>query len=117
MRNKPKYNFFKNTRYAIEGFFCIFKTEKSFRIELIFTILLVILLILIDLSKVEKLILFITYFLILIVEILNSAIENTVDLCTNDIVLLAKNAKDIGALAVMFSIVLHIICWILVLTL
>ena len=48
-------------------------------------------------------------------ELINSAIENIVDLCTKDIHPLAKNAKDIGSTAVMFSIILHIICWVFIL--
>jgi diacylglycerol kinase (ATP) len=59
-----------------------------------------------------KLTLIITYFLILIVELINSAIENVVDLNTTSFHPLAKNAKDIGATAVLFSIILHIICWV-----
>jgi diacylglycerol kinase (ATP) len=58
----------------------------------------------------QQVILFCTYFLILIVELINASIENVVDLVTNEIQPLAKNA-DIGATAVMFSIILHTICW------
>ena len=45
----------------------------------------------------------------------SSAIENIVDLCTKEIHPLAKNAKDIGSTAVMFTIGLHVVCWILIL--
>ncbi len=114
LRNKPKYNFLKNSKYAIDGFFCAIKAETSFRLELILGLLLLIILFYIDISTISKLILFLTYFLILIVELINSAIENTVDLITNEIHPLAKNAKDIGATAVMFSITLHIVCWIVI---
>ena len=53
--------------------------------------------------------------LVLIVELINSAIENVVDLVTKEIHPLAKNAKDIGSTAVMFCIGLHVIIWIVVL--
>ena len=69
----------------------------------------------IDTSITNKLILFITGILVLIVELINSAIENVVDLVTKDIKPLAKSAKDIGSTAVMFSIILHICCWIVIL--
>jgi diacylglycerol kinase (ATP) len=62
----------------------------------------------------HKALLFATYMLVMIVELLNSAIENVVDLVTTDIHPLAKNAKDIGATAVMFSIGLHVSCWVIV---
>ncbi len=38
MRNQPKYNFFKNTSYALKGIVDLLKTETSFKIELIITI-------------------------------------------------------------------------------
>ncbi|MCJ8327144.1 MAG: diacylglycerol kinase [Campylobacterales bacterium] len=59
----------------------------------------------IDISLSLKLILVITGFLVLIVELINSAIENTVDLII----------KDIGSTAVMFSIILHLLCWFFIL--
>lgn len=59
----------------------------------------------IDISLSLKLILLITGFLVLIVELINSAIENTVDLII----------KDIGSTAVMFSIILHLLCWFFIL--
>lgn len=117
MRNQPKYNFLKNTKYAFDGLVSALKTETSFRIEVGILIILIGVLSNIDISNIEKLILLITYFFILIMELINSAIENTVDLVTKDIHPLAKNAKDIGAAAVMMSILIHLISWIIVLIL
>jgi len=112
MNNKPKYHLFKNTQYALEGFIHAFKTESSFKLELFASIFIFIGIYFIEVDLVYKLILSITAFLVLIVELLNSAVENVVDLVTKEIHPLAKSAKDIGATAVMFSIVLHLICWI-----
>ena len=69
----------------------------------------------IDISLSLKLILLITGFLVLIVELTNSAIENTVDLIIKDIHPFAKAAKDIGSTDVMFSIILHLLCWFFIL--
>ena len=55
----------------------------------------------------------ITAIFVLIIELVNSAIENVVDLVTKEIHPLAKSAKDIGSTAVMFSIILHVALWIL----
>lgn len=115
MNNKPKYNIFKNTSYAIDGFIHAFKTESSFKLELFFGIFIFGAIYIIDIELSSKLILVCTAFLILIIELLNSAIENTVDLVTTDIHPLAKSAKDIGATAVMFSITLHLVCWVMIL--
>ena len=109
--NKPKYHIFKNTQYALEGFIHAFKTETSFKIEFFLSFLVIPIIFLSPLEQWQQVILFCTYFLIMIVELLNSAVENVVDLVTKEIHPLAKSAKDIGATAVMFSIILHISCW------
>ena len=115
MNNKPKYHLFKNTKYALEGFIHAFKTESSFKLELLAGVIILPAIFIISDILIYQLILVITFFLILIVELLNSAVENVVDLVTKDIHPLAKNAKDIGATAVMFSIILHSSCWIIIL--
>ena len=115
MQNKPKYNFFKNWKYALDGLTIAVKTENSFRLELFFSIFIIIAIILIDANLTNKLILFVTGILVLIVELINSAIENVVDLVTKEIHPLAKSAKDLGSTAVMFTISLHLICWLFVL--
>lgn len=112
MNNKPKYNIFKNTKYALEGLVHAIQTESSFRLELIFSIPILITIFILQMELPYKLILVATVFIVLIVELINSAIENVVDLVTKEIHPLAKSAKDIGATAVMFSIILHISCWI-----
>jgi len=115
MNNKPKYHLFKNTKYALDGFIHAFKTESSFKLELFAAIFIVIGIVFIDTTVTNKLILLVSGIFVLIVELINSAIENVVDLVTKEIHPLAKNAKDIASTAVMFSIGLHICCWIIVL--
>ncbi len=115
MQNKPKYNFFNNSKYAIDGLITAIKTESSFKLELFCSIFIAVGIIYIDTSLTTKLILLINGILVLIVALLNSAIENIVDLCTKEIHPLAKNAKDIGSTAVMFTIGLHVVCWVLIL--
>ncbi len=115
MQNKPKYTLFKNTRYALAGVLCAIKTEMSFKLELLCAFFIIIAIIFIDVSLSYKLILLSTAILVLIVELLNSAIENVVDLVTKDYHELAKNAKDLGSSAVFFSICLHVSCWVFVL--
>ncbi|QKF72656.1 diacylglycerol kinase [Aliarcobacter faecis] len=115
MQNKPKYSFLKNWKYALDGLITAIKTESSFKLELFCAVFIIIGILYIDTSLTNKLILLITGILVLIVELINSAIENVVDLCTKEIHPLAKNAKDIGSTAVMFSIGLHIVCWVWIL--
>lgn len=115
MQNKPKYNLFKNWKYAIDGLITAVKTESSFRLELFCAIFIIAGIIFVDTSLTNKLILLISGILVLIVELINSAIENVVDLVTKEIHPLAKSAKDLGSTAVMFTISLHLICWLFVL--
>lgn len=115
MNNKPKYHFIKNANYAINGVKYAFKNELSFRLEIIGLIFIIIAILAIDALTIEKLVLFITGILVLIVELINSAIENVVDLVTIDEHPLAKSAKDIGSAAVMFTIGIHAITWIVIL--
>ena len=114
MNNKPKYTIFKNASYAIDGLLHAIKTETSFKIEVVIAIVLLPIIYLLPFELIYKLILLVTYFMIMIAELLNSAVENVVDLVTTDIHPLAKASKDIGATAVLFSVILHILCWIVI---
>ena len=115
LNNKPKYTIFKNASYALDGLKHAFKTETSFKIELFLGIPIFLAIIMIDTTVTNKLILVVTALLVPIVELLNSAIENVVDLVTKEFHPLAKSAKDIGATAVLFSVILHITCWVVIL--
>ena len=115
MNNKPKYSIFKNSMYAIDGLVHAIKTETSFKLELFFGVFILIAIYFFPFELQYKLILLSTFFLICIVELLNSAIENVVDLVTTEIHPLAKTAKDMGATAVLFSVILHILCWLFIL--
>jgi len=114
MNNKPKYTLFKNASYAIDGLIHAVKNETSFKLELLIALIVFPLIYFLPFLLIYKLVLVITYFLIMIAELLNSAVENVVDLVTKEIHPLAKAAKDIGATAVLFSVVLHILCWLLI---
>lgn len=115
MRNQPKYNLFKNSKYALDGLKSAIKNETSFKLELFFAIFILLGIWLVEVPLSSKLILLISGVLVLIVELINSAIENVVDLHTKEFHILAKNAKDIGSAAVMLSIILHLVCWFFIL--
>ena len=114
MNNKPKYTLFKNASYALDGLAHAVKTETSFKLELIIALVLLPAIYFMPFELVYKLILLITYFMIMIAELLNSAVENVVDLVTKEIHPLAKAAKDIGATAVLFTLILHSLCWLII---
>ncbi len=62
-------------------------------------------------TLVEWLLLILPLFLLLIVEILNSAIENTIDRIGAEHHILSGRAKDMASSAVMFSLILIAIVW------
>jgi len=111
MRNQPKYNFFKNASYALEGIKDLVKTETSFQIELVLALLLLPVLISIDVTLIDKIVMFITLLGMLIAEAMNSAIERVVDLVTLDHHIMAGRAKDVGSAVVLLSVVVFVVVW------
>lgn len=111
MRNQPKYNFFKNTTYALNGFIDMIKHETSFKIELFLAIFLIPFIIFIDLTMVYKLFMFITLMGVLLAETINSAIERVVDLVTLEHHPMAGRAKDVGSTIVFLSLGIFVITW------
>ncbi|OHD97172.1 MAG: diacylglycerol kinase [Sulfurimonas sp. RIFCSPHIGHO2_12_FULL_36_9] len=115
MRNQPRYNFFKNTGYALSGLKDLIQTETSFKIELILTLILIPVIIFIDTTLVNKALMFISLMGMLMAEATNSAIERVVDLVTLDHHHMAGRAKDVGSTIVFLSIFVFVVTWAIVL--
>jgi diacylglycerol kinase (ATP) len=92
-----------------------FRDEAAFRQELAFTAVVIPLGLWFGHSGIERALLVAPALLILIVELLNSAIEATVDRIGLERHALAGLAKDIGSAAVLMSFVLLTVVWLLVL--
>ena len=113
MKNKKVINSFK---YAFEGIFSCFKTERNMKIHLVAAILVLIACFFFDISKMEFLILAITITMVMAAEVVNTAIEAVVDMSTNYYHPLAKIAKNAAAGAVLITainavIVGYVIFW------
>ncbi|DAB27311.1 MAG: diacylglycerol kinase [Sulfurimonas sp. RIFOXYD12_FULL_33_39] len=115
MRNQPKYNFFKNTSYALKGLIDLIQNETSFKIELIIAIVLLPVILVIDATIVYKVLMFISLMGMLIAEAINSAIERVVDLVTLEHHHMAGRAKDVGSTVVFLSIFVFVITWAVIL--
>ncbi len=102
-------------RFSCEGLAAAWRGEEAFRLEMIVAAALVPLALLLPLAGLEKAALTAAVFFVPIVELLNSAIENTVDYVSRGIHPCAKRAKDIGSAAVLLAIVLAGCVWALVL--
>lgn len=103
------------TRYSLEGFAAAARHEDAFRQELILAAVLVPLGLWLGADGVERALLVGSVLLVLVVELLNSAVEATVDRVSLENHQLAKRAKDIGSAAVMMSLVTVGVVWLLVL--
>ena len=101
--------------YSLEGFRAAFVHEDAFRQEFFLTLVLVPLAIYLGESPLEMALLISSVLLVLIVELLNSAIEAAVDHTSTEHHALAKQAKDIGSAAVFIALLIVAVVWGLVL--
>lgn len=101
--------------YSVAGLRAAYRHEDAFRQEVLLAVVLVPAACFIPVSGVGKAMLIGSVLLVLVVELLNSAVEATVDRISLENHRLAKRAKDIGSAAVMLALVNVPIVWGLVL--
>jgi diacylglycerol kinase (ATP) len=117
-RPKPRglTRIFKAMGASGRGFVGAFRDEAAFRQELALAVLVIPAGIVLGRTGVERVLLVAPMLLVLIVELLNSAVEATVDRIGLEHHELAGLAKDLGSAAVFLSLVLLGVVWLLVLT-
>ena len=103
------------TRYSLEGLAAAARYENAFRQELILAAVLVPLGVSLGADGVERALLAGSVLLVLVVELLNSAVEATVDRVSLEDHRLAKRAKDFASAAVMMSLATVGLVWLAVL--
>jgi diacylglycerol kinase (ATP) len=101
--------------YSIAGTLAAFKHEDAFRQEVILTVILIPVALYYGQTSIEQTLMISSLLLIIIVELLNSSIEATVDRISVKHHKLAKRAKDIGSAAVFFSLINAAAIWFLIL--
>lgn len=99
---------------SIAGLKAAFNDELAFRQDLLIFVLGLVLLILLPLPFMAKLLLFFSLVLILIAELTNTAIENTVDRISTKKHELSKKAKDIGSAIVFIALMNALVTWLTV---
>lgn len=102
-------------RYSIEGILAACRHEDAFRVELVLAGLLIPLAFVMPVTGVGKALMVLSVLLVLIVELVNSALEAVTDRVSLASHELSKRAKDMGSAAVMVSLVAVPITWLLVL--
>jgi len=103
------------TRYSLQGLKAAWINEAAFRLELMLLIVLLPLAILLGNTAVERTLLIGSLFIVLIVELVNSAIEATVDRFGEEHHELAGRAKDIASAAVFIALTQVLLVWLLIL--
>ncbi|EHV5554882.1 diacylglycerol kinase [Vibrio parahaemolyticus] len=105
----------KATGYSIQGLKAAFKHEAAVRQELALLSIAVILACVVDVGMIERILLIGVVVLVLIVELINSAIEAVVDRIGVERHELSGRAKDIGSAAVMVALVFAAFSWLYIL--
>ncbi|BCV36886.1 MULTISPECIES: diacylglycerol kinase [Shewanella] len=102
---------FRATGFSMKGLNSAWKHEAAFRQEAVLALLMIPLAVYLDVAKTEKLLLIATVFIVIITELLNSAIEAVVDRVGDEIHPLSGQAKDIASAAVFISLCLCGLTW------
>lgn len=105
----------KATGYSFNGLKAAFRHEAAIRQECILLVFAIVLLLLVDVTVVEKILMLGVVVLVLIIELINSAIEAVVDRIGVERHELSGRAKDIGSAAVMVALTFAGFTWVYIL--
>ena len=97
--------------YSLSGLKAAYACEDAFRQEVLLALIMIPLAFFLPVTGIVRALMIGSVFLVLIVELLNSAIEATVDRISLENHRLAKRAKDIGSAAVLFSLINVVTVW------
>ncbi len=101
----------KATTYSWKGIRAAFRHEAAFRQELLLVLVLFPASFWVARSMIEWVLLVVPLLLVLVVELLNSAIESVVDRISDQAHILSGQAKDMGSAAVLFSLLIIVAAW------
>lgn len=103
------------TKYSWQGFVATYQNEEAFRQEVWLACVLIPAGLWLGDTGIEKVLLVGSVLLLMIIELLNSAVEAVVDRIGSERHELSGRAKDMGSSAVMLGIVILVLTWVLVL--
>lgn len=101
--------------YSLAGLVAAWRNEDAFRQEVLLAVVLIPIALFCPVSPVEKAVMTASVLLVIIVELLNSAVEAAIDRISLDRHLLSKRAKDVGSAAVLIALLNVAIVWLLIL--
>lgn len=97
--------------YACKGLLTAWREEMAFRIELVLCVPMVLLALFLGRTGAEQALLMLTCFLVLLTELLNSAVEAVVDRIGPERHPVSAKAKDLAAAALLVSLVAALAVW------
>lgn len=100
--------------YSLQGFRAAWQNEAAFREEAMLTIVLTPVALLLPVTALEKLLLILSLLLLVLVELLNSAVEAVVDRIGPEIHPLSGRAKDLGSAAVLIACLILGLTWLFI---
>lgn len=101
--------------YSLAGLKAAWRDEPAFRQEMVLALVLLPVAFMVDASPAERALMVLSVFVVLTVELVNSAIEATIDRVGPEIHPLSKKAKDAGSAAVLISLIAAAAVWAIVL--
>ncbi|WP_256384911.1 diacylglycerol kinase [Photobacterium toruni] len=99
------------TGYSIQGLKAAWINEAAFRQESILLVIMTIVSFFMPVTKIERLMMISSLFIVVIAELINSAVEAVVDRIGPEHHELSGRAKDIGSAAVFVALALVVITW------
>ena len=106
--------FFSSLKNSLNGIKNALKSERNLKIQLTIALIVIILIFILKIELIKAMFVYISIFFVIVTEIINTAIEKTVDLVTEEFNEKAKLAKDIAAGGVLISSINSIVIGILV---
>jgi diacylglycerol kinase (ATP) len=103
MKTRP--SIVESFNYAIEGLIHVLRTQRNMRIHFAIAVAVLVVAVAAGVSRVELIVLLLSITFVLVSEMINTAIEGTIDAATTSFDPMAKLAKDIAAGAVLISAV------------
>jgi diacylglycerol kinase (ATP) len=107
----PFFRLYKASGYSLAGLRSAFTYEQAFRLEVYLSFILIPLAIWLAQTPIELILLVGSWVMVMIIELINSAVEATVDRIGSEIHALSGRAKDMGSAAVMISVLLFLFTW------
>ena len=105
----------KAVGYSLEGLRAAFASEAAFRQELLLFAICIPIAFMLDVSSLERALMIGSLFGVLIVEIINTAFETTIERISTEQHSLSKKAKDLGSAAVFLSLINVLTIWAVIL--